>query len=593
MKKHHRVINARPIPIFLPAMLQFQSLLVLPLFKGIPVCSPAPPKLLNTMSSLLKISYIYLLLTAFMLSGCSEQKRADLASVLESRPTDSSRIYDQTGIMDDLLESTEHTISAIHKRYDIEIMIAALTSLGDRYSTSEAAELIFNKWQVGRNSVGGGVLLLLIDDTREVKLEVSYELEGIYTDLFTGTIERNQLRTRYSAGELEIGLIALLEELEARAQLMEQEIDVADAIAKRDARYLSGGGGSRIVLDTTDDEVYGPEINQDYPAGETVAQAWNTLLRSWRDGQRDPNLGLFLPTGRLAYRDFTSMPKGKLHQQHQTFINKSYDVYEDGDYAVIVFGNKEGWDNAPFLFCRTQAGWQFDLVHQRRFIRMGPSPTWGVEFGEHPYMDLLWDAFRFYGQDIYFSDKDRYQTGKDKQIAQQIRMLERDIEDNPQDVDALLQLGRLYAITSMSRKAMKTLKEAEKLQPDDHRIHTYLALAHVNGFYQYESALKALKEAEDRGGITPFTANLRGFIHYKQKRYTSAAQAFKEGLALEDNGYGHFYLAFTYAWLIQQETNTTKKAAYQNLFSTHAQVVRNDPIVSPLRRKRFVYWKDK
>ena len=86
-----------------------------------------------------------------------------------------------------------------------------------------------------------------------------------------------------------------------------------------------------------------------------------------------------------------------VHQQHQTFITKSYDIFEDGDHAVIVFGNKEGWDNAPFLFCRTQAGWQFDLVHQRRFIRMGPSPTWGVEFGEHPYMDMLWDAFRFYG----------------------------------------------------------------------------------------------------------------------------------------------------------------------------------------------------
>ena len=59
----------------------------------------------------------------------------------------------------------------------------------------------------------------MVDDVKEVKLEVGFELEDVFTDLLTGHIENRQLTPHYSAGQLEIGLIAVLEELEARAQV--------------------------------------------------------------------------------------------------------------------------------------------------------------------------------------------------------------------------------------------------------------------------------------------------------------------------------------------------------------------------------------
>ena len=158
-------------------------------------------------------------------------------------------MFDYVGTLDDLLESTARALVDFRDRHQVEMLIVVLPSLDQQHTISEAAVLLFSRWQVGREMPGGGVLLLLVEDSKEVKLEISYELESIFTDLFTGSVERRQLRSRFIADELEIGLIAVMEELEVRAQLLHADIAVEDAISKRDARYLSQGAGARIALE--------------------------------------------------------------------------------------------------------------------------------------------------------------------------------------------------------------------------------------------------------------------------------------------------------------------------------------------------------
>jgi cytochrome c-type biogenesis protein CcmH/NrfG len=143
----------------------------------------------------------------------------------------------------------------------------------------------------------------------------------------------------------------------------------------------------------------------------------------------------------------------------------------------------------------------------------------GGEFGVHPYMVLLWDAFRFYGQDIPLSGEELYNSSNDTAIATAIEALEAEVAVDKGDFATLLQLGRLYTLTSMSRKAMKILKQAIALQPQDFRPYRYLAIAHVNGFYQYDSGLKALQTAREKGGNDPFLANFSGYILYQKKQY--------------------------------------------------------------------------
>ena len=541
--------------------------------------------------------WLFLVVTGLLLlSGCSTDKEYNLERILAHRPDQQQLVFDYVGTMDDLLESTARALADFQDRHQVEMLIVALPSLDQQYTINEAAALLFSTWQIGREREGGGVLLLLVDDTKEVKLEISYELEPIFTDLFTGTVERRQLHSRFVAGELEIGLIAVMEELEARVQLLHADIAVEDAIRKRDAKYLSQGAGARIALESLDVTGASPagRVNTRYRAGKTIDEAWQSLLKRWQEQERDPFLQVFLPTGRLAYRDFATMPKERLAQQYQTYRDRPYQVLKSGKYGVIYFGKKEGWDNAPFLFCRSDEGWQFDLVNQKRFIRMGPSPSWGVEFGAHPYMLLLWDAFRFYGQDIPLSGEELYTSGNDTAIAAGIEVLEAEVAAGKVDFATLLELGRLYTLTSMSRKAMKILKQAVALQPQDSRPYRYLAIAHVNGFYQYDSALKALDTAREKGERDLFLANFSGYILYQNKQYQEAAASFEEGVQLDpENSYSQYYLAYTYAWLYNKAKGGEKRKEYKQLFNQYADKLRSSGNAHPARIRRLEAWLDK
>ncbi len=112
------------------------------------------------------------------------------------------------------------------------------------------------------------------------------------------------------------------------------------------------------------------------------------------------NIKTYTPVTRLIYRAFTNLPDRRFEEDVRSWGSKSYKIISNDAFAVVFFGNKKGWENAPFLFCRTEEGWQFDMVHQRKIVRMGRSPHWGIERGEHPYIHLLSQCPYWMGQDI-------------------------------------------------------------------------------------------------------------------------------------------------------------------------------------------------
>ena len=536
---------------------------------------------------------IFILLIAVGLLACSAERQFDLDKVIQKRPSEGTLIFDYVGLMEDITESTRLFLTTIRDRYHIEIVIAALPTLKGKYTISRAAADMFTKWDIGREYQGRGILLLLVDDAKEVKLEVGMELEDVFTDLFTGYIEHSQLQPRFAAGELEIGLIAVLEELEARAQVKFQGGYTPTDIGALDAEYLSQGGGARLKLDDGLKQVrFSGAVNTGYPAGQTPEEAWQTMIRRWHDKVRDPYLGVFTPLTRLTYRDFTDMPDSRFEKEYRTFATKPYDIRREGDYAVVWFGKKEGWDNSPFLLCRTAEGWQFDMVHQRRFIRMGPAPKWGVEFSEHPHMGLLMDAFQFRGQDIPLEGEDLYTIERDAGLANQILAQEARYQADPDDVDTVMTLGRLYTLVSLSRKGMDLLNKARAMNPDDPRPYKYLAIAHVNAHYQYDSALKMLDEFLQRAPEDAFGHNFKGYICYRRKDYNAAADALEQALALKpDNGYAHFYLAYTYAWLYNQAVKLDpRRNAYKDKFRHHAARTRAYASRHPLRVETLNQW---
>ena len=343
----------------------------------------------------------------------------------QSRPANNNaHIYDFAGILEDISASTESYLSVIQDDYAIETLIITLPALPQSHTIETLAAEVFSNWQIGSTTDGRGLLILLAAEEQQVKIEISYELEDVFTDIFCGYIEDKQLKAYFLSGQIDIGLVAVMEEIEHRAQIKHQAAYTRDQIDRLDSELLSGGAGAkRRLADYQKEQI--ETVGDKYPAGSNPAEAWQILIDSWEDKVRDPNLGVYTEVTRLAYRDFTNLPDSRYEEDVRTYRNKPFEVIQNENYAVIFFGKKKGWENAPFLFCRTAAGWQFDIVHQRKFVRMGRSPHWGIERADYPYVDLLSRCPYWMRQDIPREDDDIYRIENDALLAEEIIALEK------------------------------------------------------------------------------------------------------------------------------------------------------------------------
>ena len=105
--------------------------------------------------------------------------------------------YDKAVILGDIKESTERYLEIFKKDYAIETVIVTLPALPQTHTIESLAAELFSNWQIGKSTGGRGILLLMADKEKLVKIEVSYELEDVFTDIFCGHIEDKQLRAYF------------------------------------------------------------------------------------------------------------------------------------------------------------------------------------------------------------------------------------------------------------------------------------------------------------------------------------------------------------------------------------------------------------
>ncbi len=65
-------------------------------------------------------------------------------------------------------------------------------------------------WKIGLKGIDSGVILLIAEKERKIRIEVGRGLEGRLTDLTSGQIIRNEITPRFKAGDYDGGLSAAL-----------------------------------------------------------------------------------------------------------------------------------------------------------------------------------------------------------------------------------------------------------------------------------------------------------------------------------------------------------------------------------------------
>ena len=173
----------------------------------------------------------------------------DLASFsLDERPQTDRFLFDYAGALRHYEEGAHRYLDRLGSRFHIEALIVSLPALPQGHSLETLAADLVNHWRIGADHEGRGLLLLLVDGSKQVKLEVGYALEDVFTDAFSGYVEDLQLGPYYRAGDVGTGLVAVMEMLEERAQIKQQGDYTPELIAQTDAELLAGGAGARRDL---------------------------------------------------------------------------------------------------------------------------------------------------------------------------------------------------------------------------------------------------------------------------------------------------------------------------------------------------------
>ncbi len=129
----------------------------------------------------------------------------------------------------------ESFLISVNENQTTEIAVLTIPSLqGD--SLEEFATRTFREWGIGNEATDNGVLLLIVEDERAVRIEVGYGLEGAITDLDSGRIIRNIITPAFREGDYYVGTKAALETLAAYAG------EDPSARAERDNEQKSGIG---------------------------------------------------------------------------------------------------------------------------------------------------------------------------------------------------------------------------------------------------------------------------------------------------------------------------------------------------------------
>ncbi|WJJ95011.1 TPM domain-containing protein [Neopusillimonas aromaticivorans] len=133
-----------------------------------------------------------------------------------SIPALQTRVTDTTGTLDAAtVQSLEARLADLEKRKGAQVAVLMVPTTGDE-AIEQYAVRAFEQWQLGRNKVDDGILLLVAKNDRALRIEVGYGLEGAVPDLVAGRIINEQIVPHFRDGDFAGGVVAGVDSLIAR-----------------------------------------------------------------------------------------------------------------------------------------------------------------------------------------------------------------------------------------------------------------------------------------------------------------------------------------------------------------------------------------
>ncbi|MFM5162544.1 YgcG family protein [Aeromonas rivipollensis] len=180
-------------------------------------------------------------------------------AALQAAPTFtalSGRVVDEAALMSrKQAHQLTQQLAAFEKRSGIQLVVVSVDSL-DGETIEEYGYQLGRHWGIGQKGKNNGVLLLIAQDERKVRIEVGYGLEGALPDAIAANIIQTRILPAFKRGDMVAGVVAgsqsIMKALAGEYQPVEQPKSDSDGgpwlfilvvIAMIVLHNLRGGGG--------------------------------------------------------------------------------------------------------------------------------------------------------------------------------------------------------------------------------------------------------------------------------------------------------------------------------------------------------------
>ncbi|WP_429164079.1 TPM domain-containing protein [Aeromonas rivipollensis] len=123
-------------------------------------------------------------------------------------PALSGRVVDEAALMSrKQAHQLTQQLAAFEKRSGIQLVVVSVDNL-DGETIEEYGYQLGRHWGIGQKGKNNGVLLLIAQDERKVRIEVGYGLEGALPDAIAANIIQTRILPAFKRGDMVAGVVA-------------------------------------------------------------------------------------------------------------------------------------------------------------------------------------------------------------------------------------------------------------------------------------------------------------------------------------------------------------------------------------------------
>ena len=123
-------------------------------------------------------------------------------------PVPADYVLDEAGVLDASQRALlTHELRQFERETSNQLLVAVMPRVPDGYALEDFTQRTFDAWKVGQKGRDNGLVLFVFPESRELRVEVGYGLEGAVPDVLANRIINDDILPSFRAGDLGGGII--------------------------------------------------------------------------------------------------------------------------------------------------------------------------------------------------------------------------------------------------------------------------------------------------------------------------------------------------------------------------------------------------